>query len=169
MNTNKIAILNWLLWVQKVSPELYALFKIKHPDIVNALDDSRLGFWGAINWGTVLDVGTKFVQTAVPIYQQQKQFKQQLELAKVQAATPQWMNAPTPPAPQYVPQAVPVSTPSTNVTPAVTPQGQQILEIRIDKGQIQQVKQEAEKVKTDYTKYLPLMLGAGIVLLMMRS
>ena len=170
MTSDKIAFVNWLLWMRKTSPELFTLFKIKYPEIINALSDSRLGF--DFDWGAILDVGKKFVETALPIYAQQKQFKQQLELAKVQMQ----IQAPagfTQPA-QQVPAvtypravAVPVSTPTTTQLPTVSPTGQPLV-IRIDKSQIADVQAGAKSIKNEeLLKYLPYALGGTALLIVL--
>lgn len=157
---DKIALVNWLLWVKKASPTLYALFKVKYPHIIEAINDKRLGF--SFDWGAIGNVATKFVETALPIYAQQKQFKQQLELAKIQALAPAGFQQPVAAqTPVYQSVAVPPAVPTTNVRPTTTPNGQQILEIRIDKSQIEEVKKAEPNF--DLKEYLPY-IGISLVL-----
>lgn len=158
---SKQAFLNWLLWVKKKAPSLFALFKIKHPDIIEALDDKRLGF--SFDWGSIANTAVKFVETALPIYQQQQQFKQQLQLAKLQITAPAQYQAVAAQqqAPQYQAVAVSPATPTTTTPPPTTPSGQQMLEIRIEKGQVPEVVQEAKNITGDLKQYLPY-IGIGI-------
>lgn len=170
MNPNKLAFINWLKWMRKVSPELYALFKVEHPDIIAGLTPDGLGFWDSIDWGSIAKTATDFVGKALPIYQQNQAFKQQLELAKLQIQAPAAFQQQAP-APQqtYTPVAVPPSTPNTSTVPAPTAAGAQPLVIRIDSSQLPEVKKEAEKVKSDdWQKYLPLAIGGGLLFLAMR-
>lgn len=163
MNTDKEAFIRWLTWMRKVSPELYALFKIKHPEIINAIRETTMGF--SLDWGSILDTGVKFVQTALPIYQQQQQFKQQLELAKLQIKAPAAFQQQQPqPQQPYAAVAVPPSTPNTSQAPVATASNQQPLVIRIDSSQLPQVKKEAEEVRGgDIEKYLPYIIGGGLL------
>lgn len=163
MVSDKVALIRWLTWLKKVSPELYALFKIRHPDIINALGTKSLGF--DFDWGAMFQTAGQFVQSALPIYKQQQQFKQQLKLAKVQAQMPASLQY----AQQQPAQAVPVSTPTSTAQPKTTTSGQPIIEIKIDKGELPQVTQQVAAQKVDYMKYLPLASVAIGALLLLRK
>ena len=163
----KQGFINWLLWVKKTAPALYALFKLKYPAIIETLNDSRLGF--DIDWGAIGDTAVKFVNAALPVYAQAQQFKQQLQLAKIQAAAPPGYQVPVS-TQQYKEVAVPTTTPTTTSQPVTTTSGKQVLEIRIDKGQVSAVASETKKAIGDISRYIPYIgLGIGLFALLTRK
>lgn len=181
MVSDKLAFIRWLNWMKKASPELYALFYIRHPEIVNALNEKNLGF--EIDWSGVIDVGSKFISAALPIYTQKVEFDQQLKLAKLQAQLPASLQPQN--APQYAPTFVPQNTqqqyaPATQATikptlttsaqiPLSTATAKEPLVIRIEKSELKPV-QNIVKEQTDFKKYIPFAIAAivGIALISRR-
>lgn len=71
----KTAAVRYMRWLKKTNPKLWALLIVENPELKTA------GL-GDIDWDGMMTKITDGLAKALPIYQQQKLFKTQLELAK---------------------------------------------------------------------------------------